>query len=263
MPAANLSPATWRGNLGGNAPGLAPLRVWGFGVAVGIHLLVLAFFLWRFAPESHNGARATALVVQMTVVAEAPPTPALDVPSPRTPPRPVTPAPDTPRRAPQPAQAVPLTVPEAPAAMAQPDAQPDSNASPSLPPEAAPAAPVQPVGVKAVAPLEAPSVNTARTGVQETWETQVLAHLERMKRYPATARLRRQEDVVYVRFSVDRQGAVSGGRIVRSQGFPLLDEEVLNLLKRAAPLPPMPNELPGERVEMLVPVEFFMRGGSP
>lgn len=95
---------------------------------------------------------------------------------------------------------------------------------------------------------------------EQTWESQLLATMERNKRYPGLAQQRRQEDVVYVRFAVDRTGKVLDYAIERSRGYPLLDQEVVALLERSSPLPPPPAEVAGERVEVVVPVEFFMRG---
>lgn len=94
----------------------------------------------------------------------------------------------------------------------------------------------------------------------QTWEGRLLAHLEHFKRYPPLAQRRHQEDVVYLRFTMDRDGKVLASKIQRSQGYMALDEEAGTLLQRAAPLPPPPPEmLRGDRVELVVPVEFFMR----
>ncbi|MGQ0621085.1 MAG: TonB family protein [Panacagrimonas sp.] len=91
-----------------------------------------------------------------------------------------------------------------------------------------------------------------------TWESQVLAHLDRNKRYPSLALRRGQEDRVSVRIRVDRTGQVLSQRIVDSHGYELLDQEVLALIGRASPLPAPPAEIPDRDLEFLVPVEFFI-----
>ncbi|HBS54681.1 MAG TPA: hypothetical protein DEA38_03005 [Stenotrophomonas sp.] len=43
-------------------------------------------------------------------------------------------------------------------------------------------------------------------------------------------------------------------------GRTLLDDEALATLARAAPLPPPPASLPGDPLEVVVPVSFFLDG---
>jgi protein TonB len=45
-------------------------------------------------------------------------------------------------------------------------------------------------------------------------------------------------------------------RVERSSGVSELDEEALALLHRVQPFPPLPPELPGERVNLTVPIRF-------
>jgi protein TonB len=58
---------------------------------------------------------------------------------------------------------------------------------------------------------------------------------------------------------MNREGALLSARLDRSTGFPVLDAEALALFERAAPLPGLPKSVPGETVEIVVPVEFFIR----
>lgn len=90
------------------------------------------------------------------------------------------------------------------------------------------------------------------------WEGQVLARLEQFRRYPRPARVRRQQGVVYVRALLDRQGRVLSAQVQRGSGHPVLDQEALETFQRAQPLPAPPKTLP-EPVELVVPVEFFLR----
>jgi protein TonB len=94
---------------------------------------------------------------------------------------------------------------------------------------------------------------------EQTWESQVLAALERRKRYPAAALRRKDEDTVYVHITIDRRGRVLDARIDRSAGIEMLDDEALQLARRASPLPSPPDSVLGERIELIVPVEFFIR----
>ena len=134
---------------------------------------------------------------------------------------------------------------EKPIASAAPQSAPDPSPQPDQ--TAAEAA-------KPVAP--APQVsNSAR----DTWEGTVLAQLNRHRRYPRPAMARRQQGVPWIRFVMDREGRVLSSRLERSSGFPDLDREAVALPKRAQPLPKPPEDKPGDTLELVVPVEFFLR----
>lgn len=93
----------------------------------------------------------------------------------------------------------------------------------------------------------------------DSWEGRMLAHLNKNRRYPVSAMARRQQGVPYVRFVMDREGRVLSSRLERSSGFDALDREAVTLPKRAQPLPKPPADKPGASIELVVPVEFFMR----
>jgi len=96
-------------------------------------------------------------------------------------------------------------------------------------------------------------------GSSRDYAATVLAWLERHKEYPRRARLRRQEGTAMLYFVVDRSGAVLEYRLQSSSSHRALDEEVLAMIERAQPLPPMPEDMERERLELIVPVEFFLR----
>jgi len=85
------------------------------------------------------------------------------------------------------------------------------------------------------------------------------AWLENHKRYPRRAKLRNEQGVALLRFVVTRAGEVTEFSIEKSSGYSLLDEEVREMLRRAQPLPKMPSEMRESRVELLVPVQFFLQ----
>ena len=78
----------------------------------------------------------------------------------------------------------------------------------------------------------------------------------RHKQYPPEAQRARQEGVTYVRFTMSRDGRVLAARIERASGAASLDQEGLDLLQRAQPLPP---DQPGETLELIVPIQFFLK----
>jgi protein TonB len=105
----------------------------------------------------------------------------------------------------------------------------------------------------------APSLGSTGASALTSWRDRVAAHLQRQKRYPSGAEARREQGVVTLSFSVDRQGRVLSRSIARSSGYPELDHEVLALLARAEPLPPFPPDMAQARVNLVVPIRFSVR----
>ncbi|MDE1566852.1 energy transducer TonB [Aquabacter sp. P-9] len=91
------------------------------------------------------------------------------------------------------------------------------------------------------------------------WRSSVMAHINRHKRYPSEARARREEGVARLRFSIDRAGKVLGASLLSSTGSATLDGEVLDMIRRASPLPAPPPEVPGGTITFTVPVNFDQR----
>lgn len=96
-------------------------------------------------------------------------------------------------------------------------------------------------------------------GATADYFSHIRAWLERHKRYPRRAQLRRQEGTVMLRFVMNPEGRVLSYRIERSSGHRLLDEEVREMIERASPLPAMPDGMQQARLELVVPVSFFLR----
>ena len=93
----------------------------------------------------------------------------------------------------------------------------------------------------------------------QKWQSQVIAHLNRMKKYPADARKRREEGVPRLQFTIDRAGRVVSARIIRSSGFPALDQAALDMINRASPVPAPPDSVPDSRITLTVPVNFNLK----
>jgi protein TonB len=110
---------------------------------------------------------------------------------------------------------------------------------------------------KSAAPVAGLSQIDARTKAK--WQRELVAHLGRFKTYPAASRDRRETGEIMLRFDLDRSGGVSNAAISRSSGHARLDGAALDLLKRAAPLPPPPNSVPGTKIELVVPVKFQLK----
>ncbi|MEO1901227.1 MAG: TonB family protein [Alcanivorax sp.] len=175
------------------------------------------------------------------------------------------------RRKPQPERRKPQPEQQAPQPDPTPEPPPTEQAAESPSPEKASSdAAASTASAPPDAARQSERAAAPRQGVQRpradlnqvpSWRDTLLRRLNEAKRYPSRARRLRQEGVGYLRFEMDMEGRVLASGIARSSGYPLLDEETLALLRRAAPLPRPPKELAGQRLEFVVPVEFFLSTG--
>jgi protein TonB len=111
---------------------------------------------------------------------------------------------------------------------------------------------------KIVAVPAAPAIglSTATRQAQANWQTAVISHLYRYKRYPASARSHHIEGLVTVQFTVDRAGLVVTSQVLHSSGSQLLDDEAIAMLRRAAPLPVPPAQAQGAAIDLVLPIKF-------
>ena len=87
---------------------------------------------------------------------------------------------------------------------------------------------------------------------------QLVAWLNQYKDYPAQLKKKKQQGVVVLTCTINRAGEVLGADVQQSSDYPLLDQAALDMLTRASPLPPMPESLPRERLNLAVPVEYSL-----
>ena len=116
----------------------------------------------------------------------------------------------------------------------QPEVTPQQQAAAAT--TSAPQAVTERFAPVAVAPTQGVP-NDKNTEAVVTWRTQVLALIEKNKRYPEAARSRREQGTAQVSFTLDRKGMVVNARVIQSSGSNALDEEAIALLKRAQPFP--------------------------
>lgn len=113
------------------------------------------------------------------------------------------------------------------------------------------------VGEKAAAPHQGASRKPNQAVL--SWQKALHLHLSKHKRYPGEARNRRIEGVVTVAFSIDHEGRVTNVRVLKGSGSPLLDEEAVEMLSRASPLPTPPEEAAASALNLSLPIQFNIR----
>ncbi|MEH6564084.1 MAG: energy transducer TonB [Halopseudomonas sp.] len=104
------------------------------------------------------------------------------------------------------------------------------------------------------------SGNASTTGGQssatKSYYSMLASQLARNKRYPSASRRRGEEGVATLFFVVARDGSVSQASIRTSSGSRRLDEAVLDMLKRATPLPAFNADMSEQQLTIVIPVEF-------
>lgn len=90
----------------------------------------------------------------------------------------------------------------------------------------------------------------------KAYTAQVRRRLERFKKYPPSAQANRIQGTVTVSFTIDRSGSLRSPRLVKGSGYAVLDQEVMAMLNRAAPMPPIPKEITQNSISLTVPIRF-------
>jgi protein TonB len=239
-------------------------------VVLALHVvLMFALLLQRVQIELPGAPPTTVMIDLPPPAAAAPPTPSAPPPpepqtqslEPQAQPRPL-PEPEVPKLAPSPVPHPAVTLPTPQPPKPKPKAKRVEQTAPT-PPRQEPTTPTPP-SVASLPPLSAPP-SASQTSASSTpaarasWQAQLVAWIEKYKRYPRVAQEQRQQGVVYLRFAMDRHGRVTSSQINKSSGFELLDDEVLELIQRAQPLPAPPPEVPGDPISLVVPVAFSLR----
>jgi protein TonB len=113
---------------------------------------------------------------------------------------------------------------------------------------------VQPPAPETRAPPKTEHVGQFTEASANAYNALVFGHLQRFKRYPLAAR--GASGKVLLWFELNRTGEVIDSRIEKSSGNAVLDEEALNLLRRANPFPRFPAAKPGNQDSYTAPVNF-------
>lgn len=204
---------------------------------------------WLAVPHPGDGSRGAsqgALVLSSAAIAQPRPVPQTDIPTPVTVSELVTPPPPmlrvstihirTPPARPRTEAGTPSTVPAKQAA-----ATPESGSQ----------------GM-AGNQTDRRNVDTGRSGNQggghvqpASYEAEVLAWINRHKRYPRDAIVARQEGIVGIAVELDRWGRLLRVELLNSSGHHSLDQAALRQVRAAAPYPrPVDADWNRKRIEL-------------
>jgi TonB family protein len=115
-----------------------------------------------------------------------------------------------------------------------------------------------PQGTRSVAPAQGTGATAQR--IRATWQKELIAHLDKHKRYPADRPLKSAE--ILVGFALDRMGHVLSASIVKGSGDAAFDEAALAMVRRSDPVPQPPPLVADEGLNFTLPVIFRVKGKS-
>jgi TonB family protein len=113
-------------------------------------------------------------------------------------------------------------------------------------------------GPSSVAPAQGTGESARR--MRATWQKELIAHLDKHKRYPAS-RSQKSAEIV-VGFALDRMGRVLSASIVKGSGDAAFDEAALAMVRRSDPVPQPPPIVADEGLSFTLPVIFRIKGRS-
>jgi protein TonB len=225
------------------------------GASIALHAAVLVAF-----PELRRSAPAAPLILTAMLLPSAmQPEPAPAVRQPVVepqPPRPKArrmarpdPQPEIARPAPAPAPAI------APQVASAPEPQPrEAVEAPSVPP--APPSPPQVEAAVASAPVQVWDGATL-----QQYRIGLMAFAKQFKRYPVQAMERGWEGRVEIRITVRPSGTIESARIKTPSGHQILDDQALDMVRRALTRTPVPPALLGREFSVDIPVIFELQSG--
>lgn len=103
------------------------------------------------------------------------------------------------------------------------------------------------------------SIGNMESADAVSYAIQLNSHLKRFWRPPSVRPPEAGEYATIVTFTIDRQGHISNVRIVFQSGWVVMDRTVLDAIKRADPVPPLPPTFPSGTVDVRVP--FILETG--
>jgi protein TonB len=122
----------------------------------------------------------------------------------------------------------------------------------------------QPLPKEVVPPAPAEAISKTPNIVPQE---QVTQHLEsyssllanaiaKYKQYPKIAQMRGWQGTVIADLEIDSKGSVISVKIKKSSTYEVLDNEALEMIKKASPFPAPPESLRGKNFNVLVPISF-------
>ncbi|MEI6869009.1 MAG: energy transducer TonB [Methylophilaceae bacterium] len=90
----------------------------------------------------------------------------------------------------------------------------------------------------------------------ESYSSLLANAIAKYKQYPKIAQMRGWQGTVIADLEIDSKGSVVSVKIKKSSTYEVLDNEALEMIKKASPFPTPPESLRGKNFNVLVPISF-------
>jgi protein TonB len=118
---------------------------------------------------------------------------------------------------------------------------------------------VQPPVVVAPQPSTPKVDEASQNRLLLTYGQSISKEIKRYQKYPPTAQRRGWEGTAEVLLQIAADGKVTGITLGKSSGHSMLDDEALDMVRRASPLPQAPPDLRGRALVVTVPIVFKLQ----
>ena len=130
---------------------------------------------------------------------------------------------------------------------------------PPRPPQPAPEPPPQ----NAAASIQSLQSNSAdwligKSRARNAYMDQIARLTSRYRRYPRSAADANQHGRLITRMTIARDGQLIDVKIDTSSGWPAIDAAELEAIRRAAPFPPVPADMPGDPLILIIPINYVL-----
>lgn len=90
----------------------------------------------------------------------------------------------------------------------------------------------------------------------ESYSSLLANAIAKYKQYPKIAQMRGWQGTVIADLEIDSKGSVTSAKIKKSSTYEVLDNEALEMIRKASPFPAPPESLRGKNFNVLVPISF-------
>lgn len=125
----------------------------------------------------------------------------------------------------------------------------------TTPATVAKAVPVEASGARVPAPA-AETLDTASLG---QYRSALIAAARRYRKYPRIAVENGWEGRAEVRLAIDSDGSIASISIRTRSGYEVLDEQALEMIRKAKPMAPVPHGLRGKGFTLDLPILFSLK----
>lgn len=90
----------------------------------------------------------------------------------------------------------------------------------------------------------------------ESYSSLLANAIAKYKQYPKIAQMRGWQGTIIVDLEIDSKGNVMSIKVKKSSTYEVLDNEALEMIRKASPFPAPPESLRGKNFNVLVPISF-------